>query len=79
MVRLLEHFHEGNLTCRVDGIEEKTPKPLKRMSQQVMIRARYWNTVLAPDVEKQVLFAPLLCFTMRHRNVLTVSYMKTLH
>jgi len=33
--RLLEHFHEGNLTRRVHGIEENTPDTFVEMSQDL--------------------------------------------
>jgi formate dehydrogenase major subunit len=33
--RLLEHFHEGNLTYRVKGIEEKTPDTFVEISPQL--------------------------------------------
>lgn len=33
--RLLEHFHEGNMTYRVDGIREKTPDTFVEVSPQL--------------------------------------------
>jgi formate dehydrogenase major subunit len=30
--RLLEHFHEGNLTYRIEGIREKTPDTFVEVS-----------------------------------------------
>ncbi|WP_407655261.1 formate dehydrogenase subunit alpha [Alicyclobacillus dauci] len=33
--RMLEHFHEGNLTYRVEGIREKTPYPWVEVSEQL--------------------------------------------
>src|SRR6266446_6798468 len=33
--RLLEHFHEGNLTYRVDGIREKTPDTFVEVSPEL--------------------------------------------
>jgi formate dehydrogenase major subunit len=33
--RLLEHFHEGNLTYRTDGIREKTPDTFVEVSQDL--------------------------------------------
>ena len=33
--RLLEHFHEGNMTYRVEGIREKTPDTLVEVSPEL--------------------------------------------
>jgi formate dehydrogenase major subunit len=33
--RLLEHFHEGNLTCRTEGIREKTPDTFVEVSPEL--------------------------------------------
>jgi formate dehydrogenase major subunit len=38
--RLLEHFHEGNMTYRVDGIKEKTPDTWVEISPQVAAERR---------------------------------------
>jgi formate dehydrogenase major subunit len=38
--RLLEHFHEGNMTYRVDGIKEKTPDTWVEISPQVAAKRR---------------------------------------
>jgi formate dehydrogenase major subunit len=38
--RLLEHFHEGNMTYRVEGIKEKTPDTWVEISAQLAAERR---------------------------------------
>jgi formate dehydrogenase major subunit len=41
--RLLEHFHEGNLTYRVSGIREKTPDTFVEISPELAQERRIEN------------------------------------
>ena len=46
--RLLEHFHEGNLTYRVEGIREKVPDTFVEVSPETRRRARHPKRNLGP-------------------------------
>ena len=50
--RLLEHFHEGNLTYRTDGIREKTPDTFVEVSPELAeergIQSGTWVQLISP-------------------------------
>jgi formate dehydrogenase major subunit len=64
--RLLEHFHEGNMTYRIDGIREETPERFLEISEElakqrniesgrwVRVTSRYGSLVLKVLVTSRV-------------------------
>lgn len=90
--RLLEHFHEGNLTYRSDGIREKTPDTFVEVSPElarereirdgawVQLISRYGNVrvraVVTDRVEGKELYMPMNS-TENPVNQLTSSHTDT--
>jgi formate dehydrogenase major subunit len=87
--RLLEHFHEGNLTYRVEGIREKTPDTFVEVSPElaeergiesgtwVELASRYGQVrvraLVTDRVKGKELYMPMNS-TARPVNVLTSSF-----